>query len=108
MSIHKTTLELSIAGNACELPVTLHYEYMPAERGARERSGLQLEPDYPAGVSLYSADVSLGGSLTDITFLLSRECIQSIEDDLLVQHEEAMQPDPDDYRDRQQENSHAE
>jgi len=100
MSIHRTTIELVIDGHVCERDVTVHYAYMPPCRGARERSGLQLEPDYPSGVGLYSVEaVFLGDGLKpqtiDLYQLLTRECIENIESDLLVQHEESMQPDPD-------------
>lgn len=38
-----------------EIDVTVQYEYMPAERGSRERgTGLQLEPDYPSSIEIHS------------------------------------------------------
>lgn len=48
----KDSLELSL-WSATEIDVEITYEFEGAERGARERgTGLQLEPDYPAGVSI--------------------------------------------------------
>jgi hypothetical protein len=38
-----------------EYAVKFQYEYTPAERGSRERGGLQLEPDYSAGVDITGA-----------------------------------------------------
>jgi len=101
MNTHRTTMELVIDGRACELEVKLHYDYTHACRGARERSGLQLEPDYPSGVSLYSVAVDYDDGVIDLMPLLTKDCIQSIENDLLVQHEESMKPDPDYQRDCQ-------
>ena len=38
-----------------DVEVVVEYEYIPAERGSRERgTGAQLEPDYPAHVEIYS------------------------------------------------------
>lgn len=57
-------------------PVTCHMEYEPAERGSREYgSGLQLEPDYPASMTLVAA--YLRG--VDITEILSDDMKEEIE-----------------------------
>jgi hypothetical protein len=43
--------------NRPEYAVKFQYEYTPAERGSRERGGLQLEPDYSAGVTIEGAQI---------------------------------------------------
>jgi hypothetical protein len=57
-----------------------HFEYTPEERGAREPlTGMQLEPDEPASVTLTHA---YAGAV-DILPLLSFEMIDDIEGELL-------------------------
>ena len=58
----------------------LYFEYEPPEVGSREpMSGLKLEPDYPARVTLVHAYVRD----VDIQPLLSFETIDALEEELL-------------------------
>ncbi len=66
-----------------DVPLECYVEYSPPSRGARERSGLQLEPDYPADATLCYAYV--GG--TDIFDILSAEQCREIENAFLEQEE---------------------
>jgi hypothetical protein len=43
--------------NRPDYAAKFQYEYTPAERGSRERGGLQLEPDYAAGVDIIGAEI---------------------------------------------------
>lgn len=43
--------------NRPDYAARFQYEYSPAERGSRERGGLQLEPDYAAGIEIDGAEV---------------------------------------------------
>ena len=44
---------IDVDGEQVEHEAEVRYEYHKAERGSRERgSGIQLEPDYPAGVEI--------------------------------------------------------
>lgn len=54
------------------------FEYEPAERGSRE-NGQQMEPDYPATLTLYAAYLNR----VDIMDLLSDEIIEDIEADAM-------------------------
>lgn len=54
------------------------FEHEAAERGARSRSGEQLEPDYPATWALYH--VYLPNSDVDIAPVLSSDVAKEIED----------------------------
>jgi hypothetical protein len=57
-------------------PLTCHLEYEPAERGSREYgTGLQLEPDYPANMTLCAA--YLRG--IDVFEILSSDMVEEIE-----------------------------
>lgn len=62
----------------------LHFEYEPASEGSREpMSGMKLEPDYPASVTIvkvYVRDV-------DILPLLSVNVIDQLEHDLLAERD---------------------
>lgn len=101
MSRHTTpsTVTLCVDGYECERPVTLHYEYTRAERGARERgTGLQMEPDYPSGVSLEAVETAVGERKVDLLPLLSPKCVESLEGYLVQSHEEGVQSDRDDAR----------
>jgi hypothetical protein len=85
------TVELSFGHSACEVQVSIAYTYSKACRGARERSGLQLEPDEPASVEIDS--VMLWDTITqpgvhgksgiDIRNLLSREVLDALAADIL-------------------------
>lgn len=63
--------------------VICHLEYEPAERGSRER-GIQMEPDYPASMTLHHA--WLRG--VDILGILSEDIVMEIEADALEGGEE--------------------
>lgn len=53
----KHTSSMDVSHNGLDL--TVHYEYYPPCRGARERSsGIQLEPDEPATVEILSLTTS--------------------------------------------------
>jgi len=61
-----------------EIAVTVQYEYTPAERGSRERgTGLQLEPDYPASVEIYSVVDDQGTE-----YELSKSELERIENEI--------------------------
>ena len=72
---------LVLTGYTCdELGVELAcwFEHEAAERGARSRSGEQLEPDYPATWSLHH--VYLPESNVDICPVMHPKLIQEIEE----------------------------
>lgn len=76
-------METQVILEGIEKPVTVKYDYEPAERGARESFGVPLEPDYPANVIMY--EVWLGD--TDITALIDQADLwEEIESDILSQH----------------------
>lgn len=72
-------------------PVICHLDYSPPERGRRE-NGLQMEPDYPAEMSLFSAYVHGG----DIYCLLSSAVVDEVErmalDDMRLEAEQDKEP----------------
>ena len=74
ISTHDIDLTLTVAGVKCELSATVRYEWLDAERGSRERGGLQLEPDYPAGPAIIS--VILGSH--DITHRLNKAQLDAL------------------------------
>ena len=50
---HYISFTVDVDGEQIEHEAEARYEYHKAERGSRERgSGIQLEPDYPAGVEI--------------------------------------------------------
>lgn len=75
--------------------LTCWFEHEAAERGARSRSGEQLEPDYPATFSLYH--VYLPGSSIDLAPVLSSEVIESIEGWVADEAESVAQDAEDDF-----------
>ena len=58
----------------CAAPLECHCDYTPAEVGSRE-SGLQIEPDFSAHMTLHAAFVKG----VDISELLSKETVGEIE-----------------------------
>lgn len=80
----KDSLELSLF-SATQISVEITYEFEAAERGARERStGLQLEPDYPAGVAITAVEAKhtdRAGKVhtIDLLPLLSPDHVASLE-----------------------------
>ena len=58
----------------CAAPLECHCDYTPAEVGSRE-SGLQIEPDHAASMTLHAAFVK--GA--DISELLSVDTVSAIE-----------------------------
>lgn len=64
--------EFIVEVNGIEL--VCHIDYEPEEFGSRE-NGLQMEPDYPASITLCGV---YAGSLVDIQELLSEDIIDEI------------------------------
>ena len=79
--INSTEIDLTInvLGYECGHTATVRYIDMPAERGSRERGGLQLEPDYPAGVEILTVIVKD----RDISTLLTQRQIEAIAGEIL-------------------------
>ena len=82
------------------------FEHEAAERGARSRSGEQLEPDYPATWALWHAYLS--GSNVDLCPLMRADLIEEIEGWVASRADEEWQESADDaaieaYIDRQSE-----
>ena len=79
--INSTEIDLTInvLGHESEYTATVRYIDMPAERGSRERGGLQLEPDYPAGVEVLTVIVKD----RDISTLLTQRQIEAIAGEIL-------------------------
>ena len=71
------------------------FEHEPAERGARGRTGEQLEPDYPATWALYH--VYLPGSNVDIAPVLSSDVANEIEAWVADRADEEYQESQDDW-----------
>lgn len=63
-------------------PVICHLDYSPAERGAREFGGLQIDPDLPADCALEAAYVCG----VNIMELLSQDQCRRIEELALAEH----------------------
>lgn len=62
-----------------EIEVTVEYDYHKASRGARERgTGLQLEPDEPASIEIYSVKDANGKE-----YELSRSEYERIENAII-------------------------
>ena len=57
------------------IKLTCHIEHEPEELGSRE-NGIQMEPDYPASISIYA--IYAGGNI-DIQALLSDSILEEIE-----------------------------
>ena len=93
---HHTLLEL--AGDGCEYPVTVDYDYDPPCRGSFERGGLQLEPDDPGGITINGCTLDADGR--EITLTSEQE--KSIESDIYDEMSDraADVPDRDDWDDR--------
>lgn len=87
-------INLSVNGNeAREQECERSFDYFPATGDGRH------EPSYGAYVVLYSVK-SKG---VELISLLDADCIKKLESELLRDHEEAMQPDPDYLRDMREE-----
>ena len=71
-------LSLDYTSEELGVELTCWFEYEPAERGARSRSGEQLEPDYPATWTLHH--VYLPGSDVDIAPVLQLAVVEAIEE----------------------------
>ena len=82
MTNHTKDGLLSLGYTSEELGVDLvcWFEYEPEERGARSRSGEQLEPDYPATWTLHH--VYLPGSVVDIAPVLQLAVLEAIEESI--------------------------
>lgn len=98
MSTCRTFIEICVSGHSCERDVTLEYEYRRADGDGWN------EPRYPAGVTLTGAEVvvlypGLQSKRLDVMPLLTKECIESIETELLERHEQGLERDPDYERD---------
>ena len=74
-----------------ETPVVVHYEYERPTRGARDKYGVQLEPDEPANVIIHSVISQLDN--TDVYEILVRG--QDIEDSIISSIFESMEDDRD-------------
>ena len=70
------------------------FEHEAAERGARSRSGEQLEPDYPATWALWHAYLS--GSNVDLCPLMRADLIEEIEGWVASRADEEWQESADD------------
>ena len=72
-------LTINVLGYEAEYTATVRYLHTPAERGSRERGGLQLEPDDPAGVEVLTVLVKD----RDISTLLTERQIEAIAGEIL-------------------------
>lgn len=89
--------------NRPEYSVKFQYEYTPAERGSRERGGLQLEPDYSAnaqieGALIYDPRVKTWINIDPKDYFSTRQ-LEKIEQDIMDSLEYAG-PEREDYEDR--------
>jgi hypothetical protein len=96
-------INLSVNGNeARDLEATIHYEYERATGDGWH------EPRYPSNVTLCAVEVecksgNLKAGRIDILTLLDADCIKTLEAEILSEHEESLQPDPDYLRDMREE-----
>lgn len=76
--------------------VTVEYDYDPPCRGARERgTGMQLEPDYDASVSVIS--ICIGDQ--DITDIVGSKFTDEVAEEVMTQISDGIQSDIDDAAD---------
>ncbi len=75
---------LTVAGVERELTADVRYEYLPPERGMRERgSGIQIDPDYPAQIEVQE----IMYAQRSIFDWFSDDQVQAIADDILESEE---------------------
>ena len=87
-ALQRTTLSmtLSISGVKQEIEVEVSYLWLPIEYGMREpNTGIQLEPDYPAGIEITSvrAPQQVGKESVNIDWMLSEQVLQGITNEIL-------------------------
>lgn len=89
--------------NRPDYAAKFEYEYTPAERGSRERGGLQLEPDYAAGVDITGAQIYdprvKQWIMVDPELYFSKHALEKISHDVMDSLEYAPPEREDRYED---------
>jgi hypothetical protein len=98
MSVTTRTIELAYDGEGSEVTVDIDYQFHRAVRGARERGGLQVEPDEPAHVevnAVWFSGENADDVRTDIDIypVLGKDILAALAADILADELSPREPD---------------